>query len=145
MAWSLYYLNKHKLKCTDQVANEILISEDCIALLCLFQQDKYRYQVIDFAKTLLDKSTYEQDQYWLLLYQLFKEGCIQEPYDDGVFELLNKYEVDFMSDAESNTKAERYCDHINNPFRIFIKEPSYTFETCIEKELEKDKIDPAPF
>lgn len=116
MTWSLYYLNKYGLACTVEAYSEVYKTRDCMALLCLYVNSASDQHIVDFATTLLCKTAYEKDQYWILLYQLYKDARIPDPYSDGVFELLRQYEVDFMADEEYSSKAQSYCDYINNPF-----------------------------
>lgn len=76
--------------------------------------------MIEFANKILEefkehKSCYELDKQWLLLYQLYLDGKIGNPYskEDAAFktfEILKKYNVTFIR-------------HINE---IFIKPPEDT-------------------
>ena len=59
-------------------------------------------KVVGFAKTLGHEDLYEMDQYWLLLlYQLFKDGIISDPYSSGSsegtsFSIMESEGVDFV-------------------------------------------------
>jgi len=117
MAWPLHLMKKHSLSVEYEAVLEIIKSKDCIAILCLYALNTHTSHVIDFAKDLQSKTLYDKDQYWLLLYQLFKDGHIPDPYGDGVFDVLKENDVDFMPDAGHQNLAQSYCSYINNPFR----------------------------
>lgn len=116
MAWPLYYLKKFSLPVTTEAYAETIKSEDCIALLSLYSTGSFQAHIIEFANGLLCKTLYEKDQYWVLLYQLFRDGVIKSPYDDGVFELLREQNVSFVPKPESFNVAEKYCQYLQNPF-----------------------------
>jgi hypothetical protein len=102
MAWSLYYLNKHKNKISEALADKVLASRDCISLISLYLSGDAAIQarVIDFTKSLVPGDLYELDQYWLLLYELFRENKIPNPYsDETVFEILKTNAVSFVEEA----------------------------------------------
>ncbi|MEJ1375702.1 MAG: hypothetical protein RPT94_11970 [Candidatus Sedimenticola sp. (ex Thyasira tokunagai)] len=116
MAWPLYFIKKYELEVTDEAFSETIKSKDCIALLCLYVTGKLTNQIVDFASELICKTLYERDQYWLLLYQLYKDGHIQAPYEDGVFDVLKGNDVDFMPEDGYSNLPQQYCDYLNNPF-----------------------------
>ena len=116
MAWVLYFIYKYDLTVSKESSDEVLKSKDCLSLLCLYKANNEDKRVIDFANDLLKKSYYEMDEYWILLYQLYKEDQISEPYGDGVFELLKENDVNFMPEEGHYNIAQRYCDYVNNPF-----------------------------
>jgi reverse transcriptase-like protein len=99
MCWSLYYLNSYKLQIKKDLADSVLATRDCLSLLELYRSGTPAHQqaVVDFAKNLDDSNHYELDQYWMLLYQLFVDGRIGNPYaDEDAFELLKKEGVKFV-------------------------------------------------
>jgi len=116
MAWPLFLMKKHGLKVGENAFLETLNSKDCIAILCLYALNAQNDLIVGFAEELKSKSLYEKDQYWLLLYQLYKDGHIADPYEDGVFDALKENDVCFMPEENHYSLAQRYCDHINNPF-----------------------------
>ncbi|WP_176335867.1 antiviral reverse transcriptase Drt4 [Marinomonas primoryensis] len=118
MAWPLYYLKKHNLKASREACVSVYKSEDCIALLCLYSLGGLRDQIISFANDLVCKTEYEKDQYWLLLYQLYREDLLINVYRDNcVFELMKNNEVNFLPAENELSICEKYCDYLNNPFR----------------------------
>jgi hypothetical protein len=98
MAWSLYYLRKYGIPVTPAVADKVLESEDCIALLLLYQAGNAQYsqQVVQFATNILGRGLYDLDQYWLLLYKLFCDRAIPNPYPgEDCFTILKNGRVVF--------------------------------------------------
>lgn len=102
MVWTLYYLNKFSQLIPQEVAKDVINSNDCISILFLYLSKQHDKEVIDFCNTLADKGEiFLLDQYWLLLYQLFFDEKISNPYnyknDKGkVFNILKKGGVSFI-------------------------------------------------
>ena len=88
---------------------------------------------VAFANELVQSSTlYELDQYWILLYQLFFHDRIGNPYEDEpTFEILKKYDVQFVNPPARQSKAEDYCFHVSHPF--IKKEDRLSFQDYLEK------------
>lgn len=83
MAWSLYYLNEFSQSITENIAEKVVDSEDCIAILMLYLQGEYKVKAINFAKSLLaENDLFLLDRYWILLYQMYFEDEISHPYGD---------------------------------------------------------------
>jgi len=100
VCWSLYFLKTYGVKVPDQVANEVLASHDCMSLIMLYisGETRHRKQVIDFAKSLREVDNYDKDKYWLLLYKIFEEGRMGNPYTgDDTFKTLKDNRVSFMT------------------------------------------------
>ena len=58
----------------------------------------HQARVVDFAKSLNPADLYELDQYWILLYFLFRDGKLANPYaSEDAFEILNDNGVVFMN------------------------------------------------
>lgn len=87
-------------------------------MLCKFNSSitsakEYALQIIRNAVP------YELDQNWLLLYELFLNNHIDNPYlTEDTFLILKKYEVSFLYPADRASHAEQYCHHLSNPFQI---------------------------
>ena len=78
----------------------------------LLEMNLHQQKVVDFSNRITQSSdNYDKDSYWLLLYQLFKKGLINEPYGDGVFDCLVHFDVDFLP-GERISGAETRCDEI---------------------------------
>jgi hypothetical protein len=116
MAWPLYFLSKFELPLEQRVADAVVDSGDCVAILSVYAAGSSREKIIEFCNALAGEDDYEKDRYWLLLYQLFREGVLADPYKgDACFGLLKDFDVNFMP-GEGETRAEGYCGEIANPF-----------------------------
>lgn len=116
MVWPLYYLKKFNLEVSVEAYSEVIKSKDCLAILCLYKLDRVKEHILTFAHELLCKTDYEKDQYWVLLYEIYRDGHIPEVYEDGVFSLMKKFDVTFMPELESTSGLEKYCEYVNGPF-----------------------------
>lgn len=102
MAWTLHYLNKYSIPIEQRVADEVLASRDCVALLLLYLSGdaKHQAKVVQFANGLDSSDLYELDQYWLLLYELFRVGAIASPYkDEDAFDIMKDSSVSFIQSS----------------------------------------------
>jgi hypothetical protein len=103
VAWALYYLNKYGIAVDPACADEILASRDCVSLLLLYLSGDPLHQarVLSFVAGLDPADLYELDQYWLLLYELSREGKIVSPYkDEDAFEIMAANAVVFIKPPE---------------------------------------------
>lgn len=100
MAWTLYYLNKFSQIIPPNTAKAIIDSSDCIAILMLYMSGQYENEVITFCNGLDKTDFFLLDQYWLLLYQLFFDGKIANPYtepsDVSAFDILKANGANFI-------------------------------------------------
>ena len=66
---------------SDEIANRIIKTKDCFAITLLLQDHNHIAAVVDFANTIIaEGDLYLLDEFWLLLYQLFLDGHIGNPY-----------------------------------------------------------------
>ena len=99
LTWTLYLADKHSISINSSNANDILATKDCIPILFLYLSgdNEQKKAVIDFARGLNKKDLYTLDQYWLLLYQLYLEGKISNPYGKkSSFDVLRDEGVSFV-------------------------------------------------
>lgn len=99
MAWSLFYLNKFGVTISTDLARKVLASKDCVAMLLLYESGDaaHRAEVLNFVASLDTTTLYDLDQYWLLLYQLYRAGAIPTPYScEDAFEILQASGVTFL-------------------------------------------------
>jgi len=101
MTWSLYYLNKYSQSIRKEIAEKVIKSKDCISILFLYLSKQYDKEVIDFCDSLDKTDLFLLDQYWLLLYQLFFDEEIPNPYQDKkVFNTLKSNGVSFIESIQ---------------------------------------------
>lgn len=99
-AWCLYYLRRYAVSVEASTANEVIASEDCVSLLMLYQAGTpaWKSAVVNFANGLAPTDRHGLDRYWLLLYQLFRDGLVGNPCSrDATFDTLNAAGVTFMN------------------------------------------------
>jgi hypothetical protein len=106
IAWILYFCMIFSHPISNETAENIIETKDCIPILLLYKSGKNTQVVIDFCNNLITNyknSPYDLDRYWLLLYQLFLDAKIQNPYDSNydkgayeTFEILKRNEVSFQ-------------------------------------------------
>ena len=101
VSWMLYYQNKYSIEVEDNSAKEILESRDCVPLLLLYLSGNPNHQslVINFANSLDNTDLYELDRYWLLRYQLYLDGHINNsvPEETKTFKVLADASVTFIA------------------------------------------------
>jgi len=73
--WSIYFLGILKIPISNEMFQEIVLSRDCIVILFSYKygNDKQKEEIIKFAKRAVGaKDNYDRDQYWILIYELFR-------------------------------------------------------------------------
>lgn len=101
MAWTLYYLLKAGAELPAELVDEVLQTRDCVALtiLLLYGSDDIVKTLREFAASLDTADYYELDQYWLLLYELYRRGLTGNPYGkDDTFDILVQHDVVFVKE-----------------------------------------------
>ncbi|MEX2500683.1 MAG: antiviral reverse transcriptase Drt4 [Wenzhouxiangellaceae bacterium] len=107
MCWSLYYLNENNLAISYEGVQKVIESRDCMAILMLHLAGAFDAEVHGFVDSLDKSDLYELDQYWVLLYQLFYNGGISNPYaDEDCFDILKEEDVSFVPEPGSHSKSE---------------------------------------
>ncbi len=102
LCWALFYLIRHRIAIQNNLAQAVIDSRDCLAilLLSLSGDPTHRTRVINFTNGLNAPDAYELDQYWLLLYELFFDDLIVSPYsNERAFEYLKTSGVRFLLPA----------------------------------------------
>ena len=112
-----------------------------MGLLSLYATGQLTAHIVDFAYNLMCATDYEKDQYWLLLYQLYFDGKIPNPYDDKCFEVLKKEKVNFMPSKEEKDSTQANCDSIRAKLifsEVFCDESSHAQSTNDKPSGEND-------
>ena len=101
MCWILHYLRKLKFRLRPNAFDAVFASANCLGLLAAYLagDTKQRSKIIDFAKRIDRTDFYELDRFWLLLYELFRVGEIQQPYGnvESAFDVLKRNSVTFLN------------------------------------------------
>lgn len=117
MSWALYYLERINSSPSERAVNDIIQSNDSVAIAMLVNFPTALPFAISYAKTVLEGDLYLKDQNWLLLYQLFRMGELADAYpDEGVFAELKNLNVDFFCRPNDMSLAEEYSSQLANPF-----------------------------
>lgn len=111
MCWPLFIMYTRGLTPTNETIEEVVSSEDCLAITMIVNFQGFPEPVKSFVDNLTNTDNYTKDNYWLLLYQSFFLNQITSPYDDEVFEKLKELDVNFLPD-ENITKSESECEKI---------------------------------
>jgi hypothetical protein len=133
MSWPLHILKKFNLPVDHETANLVIQSEDCVAITILYFSGNHDEAIKAFIGTISITDNYEIDAYWLLFYQMYLNGKIDDPYKDGVFKRLKDYKVNFLPE-EGITSAEKECQRIKDEWVKNIFSP-ITDGTTTEQEL----------
>ena len=131
MVWCLFYIAKYyTMTLSDSIAKDIIGTGDTIAITTLYLYKSHQNKVIEFCKSILQMSLFDIDQYWLLLYQVFFDEKIENPYKD-----FNKY-LPVVKNKEP--KARNFCNHDQKAFKV-LKDKGVSFISLIELTPEKHK------
>ena len=97
MCWGLYYLGRAETLILEQTAQAVLQTGDVFAILALYwASTQHRDAVVAFCSGLDPEDLYQLDRHWILLYQLVVDEKMQNPYTDGVFNVLMQHGVTFL-------------------------------------------------
>jgi len=107
MCWALYYLIEYGLYICYDAVEKVIGTKDCMAILMLYIAGAFDVEVKQFVDDLDATDNYELDQYWVLLYQLFFDGVITNPYTgENCFDILKDEDVSFMPISGRYSKSE---------------------------------------
>lgn len=116
VSWILYYISKYSLEINDDVADSVIRTGDCLTISILYHIGKHTKKIIEFVSSIINLgNVYELDKIWVLLYQMYRDGIVDNPYSDECFNILRDNNVNFIPGNEV-TNPERYCDYLNNVF-----------------------------
>ncbi len=108
MVWPLSFLGSRKTNISERVVEEVIKTRDCLPLLMVYEygNKSQKTKIIQIAEEIISHSdNYEIDQYWMLLYQLFLDEKISNPYkDEDCFEILKVSNVSFVKNEVNRTE-----------------------------------------
>lgn len=131
ISWCLFLLKKYcATTVSDDVAEGIIKTEDCLSIVTLYAVGGHEDKIIDFSCVVAKRDLFAMDEQWLLLYQLFHDKKIKNPYKN---ELLF---TDVKTSKESTKDAmqrEINCFNILRHEKVsFIKR-----KTLLHTKLDK--------
>lgn len=136
MVWCLFYIAKYySATLNDEIAEKIINTGDVIAITTLYLFAVHQQKVVVFCQSIIQMSLYDIDQYWLLLYQVFLDKKIGNPYID-----LNKYLplVKGQTDQIKEGRARNLCNHDQKSFDV-LKSKGVSFISLKQLIPEKHK------
>lgn len=108
LCWALHFASRHGLTLSPDLGTAVVRTADCcsMAMLRAVADTTTRQLVLEFAQNLIagvvdEIDKYELDQYWLLLYELYLDGEIPNPYvNEPAFAILKAAGVRFLKQAD---------------------------------------------
>lgn len=136
MCWALYYLKQLNSQPTPDNVTRLVETLDATAIAQLSSFEAGEEAAVTYANQVIEGGgLYELDRCWILLYQLFFHGKIANPYaNEPTFDILKKYDVQFLNPPKRSSKAEEYCFYYSNPFREVGEHPM-SFQAYMEGNL----------
>lgn len=136
MVWCLFYIAKYySATLSNEIAEKIINTGDVIAITSLYLFTAHQQKVVVFCQSIIQMSLFDIDQYWLLLYQVFLDKKIENPYKD-----LNKYLplVNGKTEQIKEDRARNLCNHDQKSFDV-LKSNGVSFISLKELVPEKYK------
>lgn len=136
MVWCLFYIAKYySAVLSDEMAEKVIETGDVIAITTLYLFTPHQQKVVVFCKRILQLSLFDIDQYWLLLYQVFFDEKIENPYKD-----LDKYLplVKASDEQKRKDKARNLCNH-DQKFFYVLRSKGVSFFSLVELVPENHK------
>jgi hypothetical protein len=136
MVWCLFYIAKYySATLSNEIAEKIINSGDVIAITTLYLFSEHQQKVVIFCQSIIQMSLFDIDQYWLLLYQVFFDKKIENPYKD-----LNKYLplVKGKTEQIKEDKARNLCNHDQKAFDV-LRSKGVSFISLKQLVPEKHK------
>jgi len=100
ICWTLYFLGRLEHHVPETLAKEIVDTGDCMSILSLYwAAEEHRQIIVDYANSIDKAHLYELDRHWMLLYQMFFDSLMDNPYAaDPTFQTLRDEGVSFLLD-----------------------------------------------
>jgi len=96
VCWLLFYVLKYKIRLNQDIRKAIIESEDCLSkYLLLLKYNDDQLLISEIKRIANSNDKYLWDINWLLVYEGFRRDIIENPYEDGVFEILKAADVKF--------------------------------------------------
>lgn len=100
ICWCVFLINKFcGNKIPDHIANSILKTKDCLSITALYATGNHDPKIISFANEIIAGDLFDIDCQWILLYQLFYDKKISNPYEN------DRLYSDVKANKETNNDA----------------------------------------
>ena len=102
ICWSLYFMGIGDQKVSDDLAEKIIETADCMSMAMLIALKQHKEKVVDFLTTIPTDSYYHCDRYWILIHELVSDCPEFKRYrgDSGLKFLMEK-KVHFVKAIEA--------------------------------------------
>jgi hypothetical protein len=99
MVWGLYFLQKQGLNANEHTVEAVIKTRDCLAITALLNTPENADKVVSVISSIIaSEDEHFLDNYWILLYEAYRRGLINNPYnDDDTFEVLKINNVCFLN------------------------------------------------
>lgn len=96
--WVLDVLLSNGLEVAASTIGAIIAAEDCVPLTLLYAADRLNAETVQklVSKIFETGENYDQDQWWMLLFEIFLDSPDLLPQHDSSFEVLRDYGVHFV-------------------------------------------------
>lgn len=101
--WAMHFLIDSKRAMSDKSAKAVIDSQDCLSMTLLYHYGTavQKSLLVEAAKRIAQEDPYTLDQYWVLLYEVFRGGHIGNPYyqfgRDRTFTIMQNMGVEFLN------------------------------------------------
>jgi len=129
ICWSIFLLKKfcsHKL--SNEIADSIIKTNDCLSIITLYASGGHDSKVISFASTVSNKEIFDIDEQWLLMYQLFLDKKIKNPYKQE--RLYANLTTSKESKSDAMNREAQCFNTLKKEGVSFINRDSMKLSTC---------------
>ena len=80
MCWAIFYLCLLKARISEETLEKVIKTNDIFSILALYYSGNHNERIIEYCHSLDKEDLYELDRHWILLYQLFFDDVLANPY-----------------------------------------------------------------
>lgn len=105
ICWGLYFMILCGEPISDELADAVINTKDCMSIAMLLSDNKHKDKVIDFINDTIDPEFYyDCDQYWILLHELAPDSPIFNQYrEETGLDFLYEKNVHFIKSINEET------------------------------------------
>lgn len=101
VCWLLFYVIKYKIRLNEALKRAVVDMNDCLSSYMLFlKYPDFEYLTERINQIVESGDEYKWDNNWLLIYEVFRNDLIENPYKDGVFEIMKEADFKFHSEEK---------------------------------------------
>lgn len=105
ICWGLYFMVICGEPISDELANAVINTKDCMSIGMLLSMEQHKDKVIGFVNNTIDPNLeYDCDQYWILLHELASDCPNFNQYrKESGLKFLNEQDVHFIKPINEET------------------------------------------